>query len=326
MHAFPGEVGPTAYASFSAEAGNLIYRNGDEQTTRLTWFDRSGKSLGVVSEPSGYHEPTLSKDDTKVLYGRTDSSGGQDVYMQDLVRGNNMRLTFDPSADSTPVLSPDETQVVFFSNRAGKNGIYRKSSSGAGEDELLMTETIGAYPDSWSSDGKYLLYERVADTRTRVDLWILPMTGEPKPFPYLDGEFEEAHGQFSPDGKWVAYASNQSGRSEVYVRSFPNGSGMWQISNNGGDQPQWRSDGKEIFYMAADRRLTAVPVSGSSTFEVGRPEVLFETAVPQTGITDDRNTYVPSRDGQRFLVNALAESAYLEPLIVILNWGGELKQ
>jgi serine/threonine protein kinase/Tol biopolymer transport system component len=323
---FPGEVGPTAYAAVSVAAGNLIYRTGDQQTTRLIWYDRSGKALETITEPGGYHELSLSKDGSKVLFGRNEGAGPQDVYLQDLSRGNATRLTFDPESDNTAVLSPDEKQVVFFSNRLGKNGFYRKSASGAGSDELVMTDENGAYPDSWSSDGKYLLYERNGGTRTKVDLWILPMTGEAKPFPYLETPFEEAHAQFSPDGRWIAYASNESGRPEVYIQSFPIGGGKWQISTTGGDQPQWRADGKELFYIAPDRGLMAVGIAEGTTMEVGRPAGLFQTVMPVSGITDDRNNYVPSKDGQRFLVNTLADTGNLQPLIMVLNWAGELKR
>jgi Tol biopolymer transport system component len=323
---FPGEVGPTAYAAVSAQAGNLIYRTGDQQTTKLVWYDRSGKALETVTEPGGYHEISLSKDDSKVLFGRNEGRGPQDIFLQDLSRGNATRLTFDPETDGTPVFSPDETQVVFQSNRLGKNGFYTKSASGAGTEQPLMSDENGAYPDSWSRDGKYLLYERNGGTRTKVDLWILPMTGEAKPFPYLETPFEEVHAQFSPDGRWIAYTSNESGRPEVYIQSFPIGGGKWQISTTGGDQPQWRADGKELFYIAPDRSLMAVAIADGTTMEVGRPTVLFQTIIPVSGITDDRNNYVPSRDGQRFLVNALADTGNLQPLIMVLNWAGELKK
>ena len=324
---FPSEVGPTAYSAFSASAGHLIYRTGDQQTTRLTWFDRSGKSLGAIGDDaSGYHEPSLSKDGTKVLFGRSEGAGTQDVYLQDLSRGNVTRLTFDPGVDATAVFSPDETQVVFYSSRGGKGNFYRKPATGAGNDELVMESDGGTFADSWSRDGKYLLYEKNGGAGTKIDLWILPMTGGGKAFPYLETEFEEAHAQFSPDGRWIAYASNESGRAEVYVQSFPIGSGKWQISTTGGDQPQWRRDGKELFYISLDRNLMAVSIGGASTLEVGRPEQLFQTVMPGSGLTDDRNNYVPTEDAQRFLVNTLADASNTQPLIFVLNWANELRK
>ena len=324
---FPGEVGPTAYSAFSASAGNLVYRTGDQQTTRLTWHDRAGKSLEAINEPAGYHEPWVSKDGTKVMYGRNDAGGPQDVYLQDLSRGTTTRLTFDPSTDGTSVLSPDESQVVFFSNRASTQGFYRKSASGAGNDETVLIDPLGAYPDSWSSDGKYILYDKNGGPQTKVDLWVLPMTGDRTPFPYLVTEFEEAHAQFSPDGHWVAYASTEGGRAEVYVQSFPIGGGKWQVSTLGGDQPMWRRDGKELFYVSPDNSLMSVSVSaGGATLDFGRPALLFATVMPVGGIADDRNNYAPSPDGQRFLISTLADSTNLQPLILVLNWGSELKK
>jgi eukaryotic-like serine/threonine-protein kinase len=324
---FPGEIGPTAYSAFSASAGRLIYRTGDQQTTRLTWFDRSGKSLGSISEPGGHHEPSLSKDGTKVLFGRSEGSDRQDIYLQDLSRGSTTRLTFDRATDATSVFSPDESQIVFHSERTGTGGIYRKSSSGAGDEELLKdSEDRIAYPDSWSRDGKYLLFMKGGGAKTKIDLWVLPMTGDPTPFPYLVTQFLETHAQFSPDGRWVAYTSDESGRAEVYIQSFPIGAGKWQISTAGGDQSQWRSDGKELFYLAADRSVMAVSIGGSGTLEIGRPTALFQAAVPLAGIADSRNDYVPTQDGQRFLVNMLADTTNSQPLTFVLNWAADLKK
>jgi Tol biopolymer transport system component len=280
----------------------------------------------AIGDPAGYHEPSLSKDDTKVIFGRSDGGEPQDIYIQDLSRGNTTRLTFDPSADATSIFSPDESQVLFYSARGRQNAFYLKSSSGAGSEELVLTGDGGTYPDSWSRDGKYLVYEKNGGAQNKIDLWALPMTGEKVPFPYIETPFEEAHAQFSPDSRWVAYTSNESGRSEVYVQSFPVGGGKWQISTAGGDQPQWRSDGKELFYIAPDRNLMAVSIEGSLTLAVGRPTVLFQTLMPLSGITDDRNNFAPSKDGQRFLINTLAESANTQPLILVLNWASEMKR
>ena len=326
VSSFPGEAGPTGYAAFSASTGNLIYRTGDRQTTRLTWFDRSGKALEAVTEPGDYHEPSLSADGKKLLFSRLEGSALADIYLLDMARGSTTRLTFSADNEGASVFSPDESQVVFFSTRAGKNDFYRKASSGAGNDELVLSGAANRYLDSWSRDGKYLSFEENGGPQTKFDLWILPMTGEPKPFVYLNSDFQETHSQFSPDGRWVAYTSDETGRSEVYVQSFPIGSGKWQISTNGGDQAQWRGDGKELFYMAPDRNLMAVAVSGGTTIDPGRPAVLFQTSVPVSGIVDDRNNYVPTRDGQRFMVNNLADTVNSQPLTLVLNWAADLKK
>ena len=152
------------------------------------------------------------------------------------------------------------------------------------------------------------------------------MFGDRTPFPYLQTDFVESHGQFSPDGRWIAYASDESGRAEVYIQSFPIGNGKWQVSTAGGDQPQWRGDGKELFYIAADRNLTAVAIGGGTALEVGRPEALFLTSVPISGIVDDRNQYVPTQDGKRFVVNTLTNAENAQPLTLVLNWAADLKK
>jgi Tol biopolymer transport system component len=323
---YPGELGPTAYSAFSAAAGNLVYRTGDQQTTQLSWYDRTGKLLETVTPPGGYHELSLSRDDNKVLFGRNEGAGSQDIYIQDLSRGSATRLTFDPAGDNTSILSPDETYVVFYSNRGGKHGFYRKAANGAGGDELILTDEGGIYPDDWSPDGKYILYERSGGPSTKVDLWVLPLDDSSKPYAYLETPFEEAHATFSPDGRWVAYASNESGRPEIYIQSFPIGGGKWQVSTAGGDQPQWRSDGKELLYVAPDQNLMSASIDSGPTLSVGRPVTLFLTEIVLSGITDDRNNFVPSRDGQRFLVNRLADAGNLQPLILVLNWAGEVKK
>jgi len=327
---FPSEIGPTAFVSFSAVGGRLVYRIGDQQTTRLTWYDRTGKSMGNITDAGGYHEPVISLDGSKVLFGRggtsNESTTSQDIHVLDLSRGNTTRLTFTTGQEASSVFSPDGGQIVFYSNRDGNNSLYRKSSNGSGSDELLINGTASPYPCSWSRDGKYLLYEMDGGPRTKVDLWILPMVGDRTPILYLQTEFIEAHGQFSPDGRWIAYTSDESGRAEVYIQSFPISGGKWQVSNAGGDQPQWRGDGKELFYLAADRTLMSAAISGTSSLEVGRPESLFQTAVPLTGITDDRNNFSPTQDGQRFVINSLADAENSQPLILVLNWAAELKR
>ncbi len=325
----PSANGPTAYAAFSTSTGHLIYRTGtqNQQTTRLTWFDRSGKSLGAITEPGGYYEPSLSIDGKKVLFARDEGGMPSDIFLLDLSRGSTTRLTFDAANDFSSVFSPDGSQVVFASNRSEPGDFYRKASSGAGTDELILKgKGIGAYPDSWSRDGKYLIYEMIGSVKTKTDLWVLPMVGEPTPFPYLESEFVEARAQFSPDGRWVAYSSDESGRAVVYVQSFPISGGKWQISTAGGDQPQWRGDGKELFYIAQDRSLMAVTIGGGATLEVGRPTVLFQTTVLITGTTDDRSSYVPTQDGQRFLMNHLADIANSQAMTLVLNWAADMKK
>ena len=318
--AFPTEVGPTAYGAFStSDNGTLVYRVGNRQKTQLTWFDRSGKSEEKLFEPGVYHEPSLSPDGKKILVSREDE-GTPDLFMLDLSRGSSTRLTFDPQSDASSVLSPDGSQVVYASNRGGPFDFYQKAGNGAGSDEMILSGKSDQFPDSWSKDGKYLLYEVNNGIEYKFDLFVLPMTGDRTPFPYVQTAFIESHGQFSPDGKWVAYASDQSGQAEIYVQSFPKGGGIWQISTSGGDQPQWRADGKELFYLAPDRNIMSVSVNTSGAVEFGRPVPLFQVNVPLTGLSDDRNSYLPTPDGQKFLVCALIDNGNSQPWNVVLKW------
>jgi serine/threonine protein kinase len=324
--AFPTEVGPTAYAAFSiSDNGTLIYRIGNRQVTQLTWLDRAGKSEERLFETSVYHEPSLSPDGNKILVGRQDSTA-PDLYLLDISRNSTMRLTFDPQSEASSVLSPDGSQIIFASNRGGPFDFYQKAANGTGTEELILPGKSNQFPDSWSKDGKYLLYEVDNGMDYKFDLFVLPMFGDRKPFPYVQTPFVESHGQFSPDGKWVAYASDQSGRPEIYVESFPRGNGFWQISSNGGDQPQWRADGKELYFLAPDKNIMSVSVNRTATVEFGRPAALFQTNVPLTGLSDDRNSYVPSFNGQKFLVLQLTDNGNSQPWNVVLNWSSSQKQ
>jgi eukaryotic-like serine/threonine-protein kinase len=244
----------------------------------------------------------------------------------DLAGGNMSRFTFDPSDDATALWSPDGQRIVWTSSRSGTLDLYQKAASGAGKDELLLKSTTTKYADDWSRDGKFILYENV-DPKTKFDLWVLPMFGDRKPIPYLQTEFIEAHSRFSPDGRWVAYVSDESGRPEVYVQSFPATGGKWQISSGGGDQPLWRRDGKELFYVAAGGKLMAAEVNQSaSTFQAGVPKPLFALHVGPIGLTSIRNYLLVTADGQRFLVNNSLEDADSFPITVAINWISLLKR
>jgi serine/threonine protein kinase len=317
---FPTEVGPTAYAAFSSsDNGTLLYRVGNRQETQLTWLDRSGKSEEKLFEPGVYHEPSLSPDGKKILIGRQDGSA-PDLFMLDISRGSSTRLTFDPQSDASSVLSPDGTQIIYASNRRGPFDFYRKPANGSGSDEMILEGRANQFPDDWSKDGKYLIYEVDNGIETKFDLFILPLTGDRTPFPYVQTPFIESHAQFSPDGKWVAYASDQSGQAEIYVQTFPAGGGIWQISTSGGDQPHWRSDGKELYFLAPDKNIMSVSVNTSGSVEFGKPVPLFQVNVPLTGLSDDRNSYLPAPDGQKFLVVQLTDTGNSQPWNVVFNW------
>jgi hypothetical protein len=325
---FPEEGGPTAYAAFSVSTnGHLAYLPGIATAAQLAWFDRAGKSLGSVGAPGLSAEPWLSPDGKRLALGRTDLQLS-DIWLFDLTRDTSTRFTFDPAVDVCPVWSSDGSRIFFASNRdGGVFNLYKKVSSGAGNDELLLKTGYNTYADDWLSGeaGEFILFES-DNPKTRFDLWVLPLTGERKPYPFLQTEFNETHSQFSPDGRFVAYVSDELGRAEVYVQSFPVSGGKWQISTAGGDQPQWRRDGRELFYIAPDKTLMAVPIAAGDSFQPGAPVSMFATRVPSGSLTGDRNHFVAAADGQRFLINNLVDDGNKQPITFVANWSGALRR
>ena len=202
--------------------------------------------------------------------------------------------------------------------------MYQKIASGTGNEEVLLRSSEEKVPDDWSSDGRFIVYETL-NPKTNKDLWVLPMSGDRQPFPFLQTEFNELQAQLSSDGKWIAYTSNESGALEVYVQTFPaSGGGKWRVSIAGGCQPSWRRDGRELFYIAADRKLMAVDVKLGAIFEAGVPKTLFATRV--LSLTDFRNHYAVSADGQRFLINSTMEETSATPINIVVNWTAALKK
>jgi serine/threonine protein kinase/Tol biopolymer transport system component len=316
---------------FSATSGIVAYRSGSAASNRqLTWLDRSGKSVGAIgaSDNAGLTDVELSPDGKRVASYRT-VNGNVDVWLIDVTRGVPTRFTFDAAYDGVPIWAPDGSRVVFMSNRKGIFDLYWKSSSGGGADELLLESDQPKVPTDWSSDGRFLLF-RSNDPRTGYDLWVLPVSGDKKPFPFLKGPFEERDGQFSPNGKWIAYQSNESGRFEIYVQTFNKGlGGKFQISSNGGAQPRWNKNSKEIFYVSLDSKMMAAPVKFSpdgQLLETGTPAVLFPVRIargPLPGVF--KQQYAVSSDGQRFLVNLAVDEGAASPITLIYNWKPKAK-
>lgn len=239
------------------------------------------------------------------------------------MRGGLTRLTTDASLDAIPVWSPDGSKVVFNSTRNGTYDILVKPASGAGTEDMVLGTPENEWPLDWSKDGSFLLYNRT-DPKTGTDLLALPMTGnDRKPIVVSNTSFEERQGNFSPYGHWLAYESNESGRFEIVVKSFPDPVGKWQVSTGGGVQPRWRADGKELYFIAPDRKLMAVPIIVHGTaFEAGKPVPLFSTRILNTGGGVFRAQYAVSQDG-RFLINKVVEESNSTPITLILNWHPE---
>ena len=285
------------------------------------WFDRHGNKVGEVGRPGVYQNIFISPYGKSVAVDKTDmASLNTDVWTYELLRDSAKRLTFDPAIDGIPIWSPDATRLVFNSTRrVGGNDMYVKNADGTQEETCLVCDDVSKWPSDWSRDGKYILYVR------GTDLWSVTFP-ELKSRLFLKAPSVLRNGQFSPDGKWVAYASNETGKWEIYVTSFPEPHGKWQISSEGGQQPRWRGDGKELFYLSSDGKIMAVPVTTGAKFDSGQPVSLFQASPRQEGSLLDQFFYDVSRDGQRFLINTLVKSAETQPMSVTLNWDAELKK
>ena len=317
-----------------SDNGVLTYRTGGTNSAdvQMNWFDRQGKQIEPVATLAAYQGVELSPDGARVAAHRHDGEGG-DIWLLERTRGITSRFTFDASQDnSSPVWSPDGSRIVFSSLRGGSQGLYQKLSNGAGNEELLLRSSV-VVPTSWSPDGRFIVYW-LGEQQTRGDLWVLPLTGDRKPFPFVQTPFAEAGGQISPDGRWIAYHSDETGRNEVYVRPFPSGAGKWQISTDGGRWPRWRRDGKELFYMWSTfpLKLFAVDVKANgATLEASVTKALFETGVAL--LAHSGGLYLPyavSPDGQRFLIprqpSGGADDAASVPITVVVNWMAALKK
>jgi serine/threonine protein kinase len=320
------ESDPTAGAPVSASATGLIaFRSAAGiSAQQFVWVDRSGTELGRIGRPdvARPENPALSPDGRRVVLDRA-TEGNPDVWVLDLSRGILTRLTSDPGVDVYPLWSRDGDRIVFTSNRQGVFDLYQNPASSAGMEEVLLATPLPKVPHDWSPDGRFLLYS-VIDSKTGSDLWALPLeAGNQKPFPVAQTPANERWGQFSPDGKWVAYQSDDSGREEVYLHPFPGPGATVQVSTTGGSQARWRPDGKELFYVALDGRLMAVPISvapGGSVLDPGTPVPLFATHIGPALRGSSRQNYMVSPDGQRFLMNAVVGEGPAAPITLILNW------
>jgi eukaryotic-like serine/threonine-protein kinase len=284
------------------------------------WFDRKGNEVGVVGRPDVHNNVSIAPNGRSVAVDTTDMvSLNTDVWTYELQRDSAKRLTFRPGFAGTPIWSPDAARLVFSSNRQLNFDLHMKNSDGAQEEKCIMEDDADKWPNDWSKDGRYILYTR--DT----DLWFLTLP-ELKGSLFLKAVSVLRNGQFSPDGKWIAYASNETGKWQIYVTSFPDARGKWQVSTSGGEQPRWRGGGKELFYLSSDGKMMAAPVTIGTTFDPGTPVVLFQATPRQAVSRTDLFVYDVSRDGQRFLINTPVRQAETAPMSVVLNWPAKLNQ
>jgi Tol biopolymer transport system component len=305
----------------ASATGSLLYRTGPVVGQRqLVWFDRSGAERGRIGEPDAENplSPSMSPNGRYVALQRT-VNGNQDLWLLETARGVLNRLTSDPALDSFPVWSPDGRSIVFNSTRKGVYDIYRKAIDGSGGEDLVLATLLPKGPSDWSPDGRLLLF-RSPDPKTGFDIWAVTLEGERKPFPVVRTNFDERDGQFSPDGRWIAYESNESGQYEIYIQPFPGPGGKIRVSRNGGAQIRWRRDGKELFYIGLDARLMAVPIQiRNQTLETGDPVPLFSTHIGGALQARFRQQYMVSDDGQRFLMNNIEEEP-ISTMKLIVNW------
>jgi eukaryotic-like serine/threonine-protein kinase len=322
----PG-FGPPPYSV--SETGVLAYTSTVSSPSQLTWLSRDGRKLGIVGEMGQHIGVVLSPDGTRAAVSQVETSrgyGNVDIWVHDFAHGTLERLTYDPAVAWMPVWSPDGSRIAYTSNR-GNLEIYQKASNGVGNEEVLLRSDEWKRPYDSSPDGHFLLYGASLGSE-RIDLWYLPLAGdERKPRPFLQTEFSQSQARFSPDGRFVAYTSNETGRNEVYVRPFPQASGgKWPVSTNGGTEPHWRRDGKELYYISADSKMMAAGVTTTPAFHMpGNPKPLFTVPVLGSGAT----RYDVTADGQKFLIDAAGtdgETPRRSSITVVLNWPTLLKK
>ncbi len=302
-----------------SDNGNLIYDPSaeTEQSRQINWYDRSGKELGAVGKPGPITNLELSPDERFLgIARRTTGSTANDAAVIDTVRGTTLRLATTPGETPQVIWSPDSKFVIWNDFNDGKFRILKKFASGAGEAEVLLESPVRVYPTSWSPDGRFVLYSPI-DNVSKRDIWLLPLDGDRRPTLFFSTPTEDWDAFFSPDGKYIAYLSGESGKDEIYVQTFPASADKWLISTNGGASPRWSQNGRELIYVGRDGKLMSVAVKADDRFEAGVPQPLFDVTLARAVRGDD---YEVSNDGQRLMFISRGTDGSLPPINVILNW------
>ncbi len=326
------QEGPGSSAFSASTNGVLAFWGGAvPPDSQLTWIDRAGTSAGTVGSASGYLAIALSPDERTVAVTRFEPNEQvrpTALWLIDAQRSATTKFSFGTGADH-PTWSRDGASIAFSSPRGGPPSLFRKSSDNVGPDELLFQAPVSTLPTDWSADGRVLVYQALASS-TRWDLWLLPTEGARTPEPFLRTPFNETAARVSPDGRWLAYVSDETGRAEVYLTGFPTARGKWSMSTHGGSAPEWRRDGKELFYVATDRKLMAVPlefVNERTTPAAGPPAALFEMPrLPPWALGYREWHYAPAADGQRFLTRVSAGDNSVPPATVVVNWATGIRK
>jgi len=323
-----GEGGPTRYAGFTVSSTGMIAYTpeGASSLMNLVWFDRAGTPLDTLDSGASFDEPALSPDGKLVALDRVEEGGEtSDLWTLDLERGAFSRLTINTGSEVCAAWSPDGQRIAYSSDRAGFFDIYTLAVGSTTQEELLVSDKRAKWSDDWSGDGRFIVYEW-NNEKTLYDLMLLPMAdaADRTPRTFLATPFSETHARVSPDSRWIAYTSDETGRPQVYVQTFPEPSRKVPISLSGGDQATWRRDGRELYFLGPDQALMAVDVSGGATFDARTPRVLFVAPVRAFDMTGSRNYYMPSPDGQRFLIATESERRRAESIVVVVDWAAAL--
>ncbi|MGB6430516.1 MAG: protein kinase [Candidatus Acidiferrales bacterium] len=317
-----GSPATTVLAFSASENGILSYIvGGPPDQFELHWFDRSGKNLGTLGQPASYSGPALSPDGTRVAVAIMDlQAKARDLWVFDLKRGTNSRLTFDPADELAPIWSRDASQILFSSELKGARDIYEKAASGLGDSQLVFQSNDQRKSvNDWSPDGRYVVYDL---STPPTSLWVLPLFGDRKPFPFIQGAYDAREARFSPNGRFIAYTSSETGNYEVYVQTFPDRSGKWQVSTAGGTYPVWRRDGKELYFVSSGELMAVDVTTDGPQFEAGIPKPLFSADFRPGNWS---SVYAPTADGQRFLALTTVEQQSISPIAVVTNWPASLK-
>ena len=326
---------PGVVAFSISDTGVLVYGVGTAATAglELTWLDRRGQKTGTVGPIANYRGIDLSPDGTRLATHRHDGDGG-DIWITDLATNASSRLTFNADDhNASPAWSPDGKRIAFASHRAGKFGLYVKNADNTGDemrlfDDEFIVGAMGPQPSAWTVDGRAVLFSMMKSPATGTDVWLASVSADHRLTPLLTERFYERFGQFSPDGKWIAYQSNETGSSDIYIRPASGTGGKWSVSTSGGTAPRWRADGRELFYTTVGNLYAVDVVAEGTTLRLGTPKLLFQVNMGNQ-THDDAFPYVVRKDGQAFLVQQMASAsgtANQTSIVVALNWAAGIKK
>lgn len=315
----------SVYRNFSASGNGVLIFDPEpnRQQKHALWVDRAGRTIKTLKQLADMRVARIAPDGRRFVAANYDlQTNNFDLWLSDVTGGNTVRFTFDPGNDGFPVWSPDASRIAWAASRGESFQLYEKAVNHAGQETPLLQSNHNQVPTNWSRDGRYIIY-RQSDPKTNIDIWALPLFDRQNPVPLVQSAANESGGVLSPDGRWLAYHSDESGQYEVYVQSFPGGGGKQRISTGGGVWPGWRGDGKELYYRALDDKLMAAPVAGGASLAVSAPVALFDF---RSGSLPDQPYYAADRDGQHFLLNAIVEAETTSPLTVMVNWMAGMKK